>query len=183
MNESSSGGGYRNPPVNTRFKTGQSGNPKGRPPGRKRGIPYESVLGQMVTIRERGGERRVTAAEAFLLQVAKQGLEGDGPAARAMLQMIEEARRKRIAAEMPSEIDKTVIKIVGFNANQALEILRMGRKVDRYRPSAKMKLEPWIVEAALARLDVPLSVEDQRKVFEATRTPKKVRWPAWWTVQ
>jgi hypothetical protein len=44
----------------------------------------------MVTIREDGVERRVTAAEAFLLQLAKRGLEGDGPAARATLAVIEE---------------------------------------------------------------------------------------------
>jgi len=36
-----------------------------------------------VTIREGGTERRVTAAEAFLLQLAKRGVEGDGAAARA----------------------------------------------------------------------------------------------------
>jgi hypothetical protein len=30
-------------------------------------VPYHRVLGQMVTIREEGRERRVTAAEAFLL--------------------------------------------------------------------------------------------------------------------
>jgi hypothetical protein len=35
----------------------------------------------MVTIREGGTARRVTAAEAFLLQLTKRGLEGDGAAA------------------------------------------------------------------------------------------------------
>jgi len=34
-------------------------------------ISYEAVLGQMVTIREGGTARRVTAAEAFLLQLTK----------------------------------------------------------------------------------------------------------------
>jgi hypothetical protein len=32
-----------------------------------------------VTIRKGGVERRVTADEAFLLQLIKRGLEGDGP--------------------------------------------------------------------------------------------------------
>ena len=35
----------------------------------------------------------------------------------------------------------------------ALEPLRMARKLDRYRETARMVLEPWIVEAAIARLD------------------------------
>jgi hypothetical protein len=75
------GVGYRRPPRTTRFTKGQSGNPAGRTRGRRREAPYEAVLGQMVTIREGGAPRRVTAAEAFLLQLAKRGLEGDGPAA------------------------------------------------------------------------------------------------------
>src|SRR6202022_4959964 len=85
-------GGYRRPPRTTRFTKGQSGNPAGRRRGRRREAPYEAVLGQMVKIREGGAERRVTAAEAFLLQLAKRALEGDDAAARASLAVIEEAK-------------------------------------------------------------------------------------------
>src|SRR6267154_5450598 len=82
--------GYRKPPRVTRFTKGRSGNPTGRPRGRHREAPYEAVLGQMVKIREGGAERHVTAAEAFLLQLTKRGLEGDDAAARASLTLIEE---------------------------------------------------------------------------------------------
>jgi hypothetical protein len=44
-----------------------------------------------------------------------------------------------------------------------------------------MALEPWIVEAALARLPQPLTPEQQRVVVAATRLPHKVRWPEWWS--
>ena len=67
----------------TRFTKGWSSNPAGRPRGRHRETPYEAVLGQMVTIREGGAERRVTAAEAFLLQLTKRGPEGDNAVASA----------------------------------------------------------------------------------------------------
>ena len=50
--------GYGRPPSSTRFRKGQSGNPKGRPRNRSREIPYDAVLGQMVTIREDGRESR-----------------------------------------------------------------------------------------------------------------------------
>ena len=69
--------GYGRPPKRSRFMKGQSGNPAGRPRGRHRLAPFEAVLGQMVTIREGGDERLVTAMEAFFLHLAKRGLEGD----------------------------------------------------------------------------------------------------------
>ena len=128
--------GYANPPRSTRYKTGQSGNPKGRPPGRKKEIPYEAVLGQMVRIRENGVERQVTAAEAFLLRLAKQGLEGDGAAARAILNTMEKAQTN--GAGDNDDIATTIIVIESFDSCEyrAMIALRMARKMDQYRPTA-----------------------------------------------
>ena len=174
------GGGYRRPPRTTRYTKGQSGNRSGRPRGRWREPPYEAVLGQMVTIREDGVERRVTAAEAFLLQLAKRGLEGDGPAARATLAVIEERKERR-------STDGRLISVIVWrlvapgSVTSALQPLRMARKLDPYRETARMALEPWLVETALAHLDRKLSPADQRTIAKATRTPHKVKWPEWWS--
>lgn len=174
--------GYGQPPVSMQFQKGKSGNPTGRPRGRRNEIPYEAVLGQIVTIREDGVERKITAAEAFLLKLAKQGLEGDGAAARASVRTIEDARESGLARSTKDQISLICLVPKDFGANDAIQSLRIARLLDRFRPTARMKLEPWIVETALERLDQPLTPDDQRVVLDATRTPGKVKWPDWWTV-
>lgn len=62
-----------------------------------------------------------------------------------------------------------------------IDILRAGRRMDRFRETAHLLREPWIVEAALARLgNKRLTREEQATVLAATRLPLKVRWPHWW---
>ena len=131
-------------------------------------------------IREDGAERRVTAAKALLLQLTKRALEGDDAAVRASLAVIEEARERHGAGQ--SRISVIVLEMVApGSVTSALEPLRMAKKLDPYRETARMALEPWLVEAALARLDRRLGPADQRTIVKATRTPQKVRWPDWWS--
>jgi hypothetical protein len=176
--------GYGKPPVATRFTSGRSGNPRGRPKNRRREVPYDAVLGQMVTIREGGRERRVTAAEAFLLQLTQKGLAGDSTSARASLDAIEAARSARNDGGA-SGITKIIFSTVR-NGIDAI-IGPLGIAVKKYptdEQRVRFELNPWIVEAALARLGSSrLSLEEQREVWSATRTPQKVNWPEWWAVR
>jgi hypothetical protein len=173
--------GYRRPPKSGRFQKGRSGNPKGRPKNRKRGLPYDHVLGQMVTVREDGREKRVTAAEAFLLHLTKRGLEGDSASARSSLAAIEAARLNRVTDD--DELTITRIIITSFGPGVALGNLGMG--VKRYgadKDKARWNLKPWIVEAALARIGSRiLGCDEQREVWDATYKPETVKWPEWWT--
>lgn len=173
--------GYGKPPKATQFQKGRSGNPRGRPRGRKSEIPYDSVLGQMVTIREDGRERRVTAAEAFLLQLTQKGLAGDSAAARASMAALEEARgQRRDGRDSPLVV---CIVSVGMGIGCLLRDLSLGIKTSPQNKSkVKWWLRPWLVEAALARLgNRRLTLAEQREVWNATRKPETVAWPDWWT--
>ena len=178
--------GYRKPPIKGRFQKGQSGNPRGRPKGSHKVLPYESVLGQIVRVRIDGEEKEMTAEQAFLFHKTKKGLSNDSKAARAMLKAIDEARELRFALyPVQPHIEFRFPSLdTGKSLSRVLEPLKMARKLDPYGPSARVQLEPWLVEAALARRgDEPLSVEQQKIVVEATRTPWKVKWPKWWEVK
>lgn len=73
--------GYKKPPKHSRFKKGQSGNPKGRPKDRPKdhtSIPsmLQEMLKQKVTITEGGKQRKVDYTEAFVKQLMAKGLNG-----------------------------------------------------------------------------------------------------------
>jgi len=174
--------GYGKPPVSTRFQQGRSGNPRGRPK-KQPAPPHEAVLGKTMNIRIDGEERRVTLEEAFLLSEIKRGLKGDAAAAYSILATIDEARAARTAANGGYPLKIVRIIVSPGSVNSALEALRVATKRNRYRPSARMQLEPRLVEDALARFgDRRLSCEEQAKVVQAVRKPHKVRWPEWWEI-
>jgi hypothetical protein len=115
--------------------------------------------------------------------LTKRGLEGDGAAARLTMAVTEKARSAR--PESGDRIPEAIVLVLALpgSVNRALEPLRMATKLDRYRETARMVLEPWLVEEALARLgERRLTREEQETVVRVTRTPHKVGWPDWWEI-
>jgi Family of unknown function (DUF5681) len=179
--EGDDGIGYKRPPRSTRYPAGVSGNPKGRPKRKDKGLPYARILDRMVTIKDGLGARQVTAEGAFLLYLRKKALDGNEAAQERLEEILAFSREHD--TDLDSMYDRTfVMSIVSpDNPNHALLLLKMVVKLYPFQPHAQIKLEPWLVQRALDRLgDRQLNAMEQATVVAATRTPKKVRWPDWW---
>ena len=97
--------GYGKPPLTRRFKSGQSGNRRGRPRGSKNcKTIVREIANEMHTVTEDGRLRRRSILEFMLLALRNRGAEGDVPAFRAF--------RKYLAKYDPRETDSKLGYIV-----------------------------------------------------------------------
>ncbi len=81
--------GFGKPPRHTRWKKGQSGNPKGRKKGsRNMATRMREILYQSVVVRQNGVERRLPYNEALLTRIASKGLTGPMKDSLAVLKAI-----------------------------------------------------------------------------------------------
>ena len=75
--------GYRKPPRHSQFRRGQSGNPAGRPPGRKNlAAIVRAALQEEITVTENGKSRKATKLETVIVQMINAALKGDQRAIR-----------------------------------------------------------------------------------------------------
>jgi len=81
--------GYKKPPLDTQFKTGQSGNPKGRPKGVKNlATDLQEELEQKIQITEANQTQVVTKQRAMLKTMFAKALKGESRAATALIKLI-----------------------------------------------------------------------------------------------
>ena len=82
--------GKGRPPLRTRWKRGQSGNPRGRPKGRRSiGKVLHDVTEQKVTVTENGKTRRMSAFEVMMRQLAKDAMQKDQGALKLFVSMMD----------------------------------------------------------------------------------------------
>ena len=94
--------GYGKPPRHTRFKKGQSGNPRGRPSGSKNlSTLLSEALNELVVVAENGGRRKISKRQAIITQLVNQSAKADWRAMKLLLDMLQaiEARTEPIAAQ------------------------------------------------------------------------------------
>lgn len=170
----------------TRFRKGQSGNPKGRP---KKAAPspsaFDIIIDRTLTVLQNGVERELTIDEALQQRTYQDALGGSRSARREVLKMIAK-REKWIAGQIkpprsrPAEV---VFAQDPDNAHEALLLLGIATRdtsvcYGSHDPYDRLLLEPWAVEAALKRLRRS-SIEDTKisDIRRCTRDPETIRWP------
>jgi len=93
--------GYGRPPAATRFKKGQSGNPKGRPKGRKSvGKIFSDALHRPIEVREADRVRTMSKIEAVIEVTLNKALKGDH---RSFAKLMDVADKLGIIELQPDE--------------------------------------------------------------------------------
>jgi hypothetical protein len=104
--------GYRSPPMGTRFRPGQSGNPRGRPRGaRNLSTVVAAALSERVAVNENGRRRRITKLEAAVKQLVNRAASGEARATQLLLALVQanEARPAQRDASRLGEADAIVM--------------------------------------------------------------------------
>ena len=87
--------GYGKPPRHTRFVKGQSGNPRGRPPGAKNlSTLLSEALNETVIVTENGGRRKVTKRQAIVTQLVNRSATADFRAIKILLDIVRDIERQ-----------------------------------------------------------------------------------------
>ena len=107
--------GYGKPPRHTRFKRGQSGNPRGRSPGAKDlKTLLSEALNEFVIVSENGGRRKITKREAIVTQLVNRSASADFRAIKILLDMVRDIESQTEPASVEtspfSESDEKVIE-------------------------------------------------------------------------
>ena len=107
--------GYGKPPPRTRFKKGQSGNPRGRPPGAKNlKTLLSEALNACVIVSDNGGRRKITKREAIITQLVNRSATADWRAIKIVFDLVRDIEGQTEPASPEtsafSEADEKVIE-------------------------------------------------------------------------
>src|ERR1700757_541069 len=87
--------GYGKPPVQTRFQKGRSGNPKGRPRGKKNmSTLLSAALDAAIIVVENGRRKKISKREAIITQLVNKSASADLKATQIVLAMLQDVEAR-----------------------------------------------------------------------------------------
>jgi hypothetical protein len=121
--------GYGKPPLSGRFRSGISGNPKGRPRRGPTPLPkiIENALNEQIEYREGGKTKVATFRELSLKLLVDRAINGDLDAAELVLKIQIRAQRYGDAGVDPILVENWLADHPGQTANQKTADLAAGR--------------------------------------------------------
>ena len=106
--------GYGKPPVHTRFHKGRSGNPKGRPRGKKNmSTLLSAALDASIIVVENGRRKKITKREAIVTQLVNRSASADLKATQIVLAMLRDVESQADSSAGPAaftEADQEIIQ-------------------------------------------------------------------------
>jgi Family of unknown function (DUF5681) len=87
--------GYGKPPLHTRFQKGRSGNPKGRPRGKKNmSTLLSAALDAAIIVVENGRRKKISKREAIITQLVNKSASADLKATQIVLAMLQDVEAR-----------------------------------------------------------------------------------------
>ncbi len=115
--------GYGKPPKKTRFKPGQSGNPRGRPKESKNTISIlKKELDERISLREGDKQLVITKRQAMLRHLINKAVQGDTRAMFFVYQQmvstdISDSEKEEVVKNISEEDSKILIRFLKENTN------------------------------------------------------------------
>ncbi|WP_298021691.1 DUF5681 domain-containing protein [uncultured Parasphingopyxis sp.] len=163
----------------TRFRKGQSGNPRGRPKKRRpHNSAFDIIFDKRLTVTQNGKERELTIDEALELQTYQAALKGSRMAIRKVLKMIEKREAALAKTHRPeARAITTEAHYTSDNADEAMRLLGIADDDPEFG-CKRLKLHAWATQAALSRpgrRKLSRQSVDNIKLF--TFDAEMLRWP------
>jgi hypothetical protein len=110
--------GYRKPPVHTRFKPGQSGNPKGRPKGpRNLATELARAMAMPVPVTVNGRRKNVRTITALIWRLREKALGGDHKSLLLLINLIQSHQSEERGQESLTALlaeDAAILRAAGL---------------------------------------------------------------------
>jgi hypothetical protein len=110
--------GYRRPPIHTRFKPGQSGNPKGRPKGpRNLSSEVAKAMAMPVPVTVNGRRKNVRTITALVWRLREKALGGDHKSLLLLINLIQSSQCEEKGQDSLSALlaeDKAILRDIGL---------------------------------------------------------------------